>query len=457
MHANEEELTFSYFFANILEKLNFDNFERGEKMLKLRKIKINDIKFGRKTRIENKTLWVNKKELLEVVKGSDSRIASISANIAKPGEKIRIVPIKDIIEPRIKIEGPGAVFPGFLGPQETVGNGYTLALKGISVITCGQIIGFQEGLLDMSGPGAQYSYFSKLTNLVICPKVAQGLTQHQHEETLRMAGLRAAAYLAQAGKGIEPDEVEEFEALSPKTDPQIQLPKVLYVYMILSQGLLHDTYIYGKDSKEMMPTVLQPTEIMDGAIVSGNCVSACDKNCTYHHQNNPVIEELYKKHKKEINFIGVIVSNVCTTLAEKQRSANFAVKLAEYLGAEGAIISKEGFGNPDADMMMICAGLEKGGIKTVCLTDEYAGSDGASQSLADTTEKANAVISCGNANEIVVLPPMKKTIGGLNLVKNLAGASPKSLKENGSLEVELQVILGATNQLGFEKLSTREV
>ena len=32
---------------------------------------------------------------------------------------------------------------------------------------------------------------------------------------------------------------------------------------------------------------------MDGAIVSGNCVSACDKNSTYVHQNNPVIRSLY--------------------------------------------------------------------------------------------------------------------------------------------------------------------
>ncbi len=426
-------------------------------MLKLGKIKINDIKFGKKTRIENKILWVRKKEFLEFAKGNDSRIASITANIARPGEKTRIVPIKDVIEPRIKIDGPGAVFPGFLGPQETVGSGYTLALKGISVITCGQIVGFQEGLLDMSGPGAQYSYFSKLTNLVICPKVAKGLTQHQHEETLRVAGLRASAYLAQAGKGIEPDEIEEFEALTPKSDPSIALPRVVYIYMILSQGLLHDTYIYGKDSKETIPTILQPTEIMDGAIISGNCVSACDKNTTYHHQNNPVIHELYKKHGKEINFVGVIISNVSTTLAEKQRSAHSAVKLAEYLGAEGAVISKEGFGNPDADMMMICSGLEKLGIKTVCLTDEYAGSDGASQSLADTTEKANAMVSAGNANEVIVLPPMEKIIGDLDITKNLAGGYPKSVREDNSIEVELQAILGATNQLGFEKLSTREV
>lgn len=47
--------------------------------------------------------------------------------------------------------------------------------------------------------------------------------------------------------------------------------------MLQTQGLLHDTYVYGVDAKQIVPTLLYPTELMDGAIVSGNCVSACDK------------------------------------------------------------------------------------------------------------------------------------------------------------------------------------
>lgn len=55
------------------------------------------------------------------------------------------------------------------------------------------------------------------------------------------------------------------------------LPRVAYVQMLQSQGLLHDTYVYGVDAKKTLSTLMTPTEIMDGAIVSGNCVSACDK------------------------------------------------------------------------------------------------------------------------------------------------------------------------------------
>ena len=34
--------------------------------------------------------------------------------------------------------------------------------------------------------------------------------------------------------------------------------------MLQSQGLLHDTYYYGVDAKQIVPTFMYPTEIMDG-------------------------------------------------------------------------------------------------------------------------------------------------------------------------------------------------
>ena len=179
------------------------------------------------------------------------------------------------------------------------------------------------------------------------------------------------------------------------------LPRVAYVYMLQSQGLLHDTYVYGVDAKRIIPTFIYPTEIMDGAVISGNCVSACDKNTTYHHLNNPVIRELYNRNGKDINFIGVIITNENVTLADKQRSSDYTSKLVEYIGADGVIITEEGFGNPDTDLIMNCTKLEEKGIKTVIIADEYAGRDGMSQSLADASKSADAMVSVGNANELI--------------------------------------------------------
>ena len=61
--------------------------------------------------------------------------------------------------------------------------------------------------------------------------------------------------------------------------------------------------LYGVDVKKILPTVLSPLEVMDGAITSGNCVSACDKNSTYVHQNNPVIADMLRRHGKDFNFV----------------------------------------------------------------------------------------------------------------------------------------------------------
>jgi glycine reductase len=197
--------------------------------------------------------------------------------------------------------------------------------------------------------------------------------------------------------------------------------------------------------------------VFDGAIASSNCVSACDKNPTSVHQNSPVIEDLYAQHGKTINFLGCVITNENVTLADKERSSNMTAKLIEYLGAEACIISEEGFGNPDADLVMNCNKIEDKGIKTVLITDEYAGTDGASQSLADSTPKGDAVVTAGNANQVVTLPPRGTVIGYPEVANIIAGGWEGSLQADGSIIAEIQVITGSTNELGFAYLSAKTI
>jgi len=225
--------------------------------------------------------------------------------------------------------------------------------------------------------------------------------------------------------------------------------------MLQSQGLLHDTYVYGIDMKLSLTTMLSPTEVFDGAILSGNCVSACDKNTTYHHQNNPVIEDLFEQHGKTLNFCAMIITNENVFLMDKQRSSDWTAKLTKYLGLDGAIISQEGFGNPDTDLIMNCKKVEEAGVKTVIITDEYAGREGTSQSLADADPAADAVVTGGNANQVITLPPLKKIIGSIGHVEKIAGGFKGNMAKDGSITVEIQAIIGATNELGFNRLSAR--
>ena len=424
--------------------------------LEMGHIFIKDIQFAAESGIKDGVLSVSADALRAVVL-EDEKLKDVSFDIARPGESVRITPVKDVIEPRVKVEGRGGVFPGVIAKVDTVGSGKTYALKGMAVVTAGKIVGFQEGIIDMTGPGADYTPFSKTLNLVMVCEPQEGLKQHDYEAAVRFAGFRVAAYLGELAKELVPDEVKVYETCTIKEGltKYPDLPRVAYVQMLQSQGLLHDTYVYGVDAKKILPTILDPTETMDGAIVSGNCVSACDKNPTYVHQNNPVVEDLFAQHGKTLNFVCQIITNENVYLADKMRSSDWTAKLCKMLDLDGVIVSQEGFGNPDTDLIMNCKKIEAEGIKTVIITDEYAGRDGKSQSLADADAAADAVVTGGNANQVIILPKMDKVIGTLDYVTKIAGASEETLRSDGSLEVELQVITGATNETGFNRLSAR--
>ena len=430
--------------------------------LELGYIQIKDIQFSKECKVENGTLYVDPDAVKAYLYEDDdvkAWVKDFSFDIAKPGESVRITPVKDVIEPRVKVEGPGGVFPGVISKVETVGSGKTHVLRGMAVVTAGKIVGFQEGIIDMSGPGADYTPFSKLLNLVVVAEPAEGYQDHKHEyeHAVRIAGLRAATYIGELGREVTPDETAEFETYGIKEgmEKMPNLPRVAYVHMLQSQGLLHDTYVYGVDAKRSLTTIINPTETMDGAIISGNCVSACDKNTTYHHLNNPVVANLFAAHGKTLNYVCNIITNENVYLADKQRSSDWTAKLCRLLDLDGALVSQEGFGNPDTDLIMNCKKIELQGVKTVIITDEYAGQDGKSQSLADADPLADAVVTGGNANEVIVLPKMDKVIGTLDYVDVIAGGHAGSLRPDGTIEAELQVITGATNEMGFNRLSAR--
>ena len=423
--------------------------------LELHRIFVKRLVLGEKTGIVDGTLTINKKELLSLLSEDELLGKNIDVDVAMPGESVRIMPVKDVIEPRWKIEGKGQIFPGMLSDVETVGEGKTLVLSGAAVVTAGKIVRFQEGIIDMSGPGADYTPYSKTCNVVLLLEPSDPkMDKHDYEKACRMAGLKTAAYLARCCAEVKADKVEVFNQANLKEGMWAHpgLPKVGYLYMLQTQGLLHDTYLYGVDVKKILPTLLSPLEVMDGAITSGNCVSACDKNSTYVHQNNPVIADMMKRHGRDFNFVTCIITNENVTLADKRRSSSYATKLAGMLGLDGIVITEEGFGNPDADLVMNCWKAERMGIKTALLTDEYAGQDGASQSLADSCVEGDACVTAGNANEVIVLPPMKKVLGCPEEANVIAGGWQGSLAADGTITVELQAITGATSELGYTKL-----
>ncbi len=419
--------------------------------LELKKVEVKDIQFGQVTEVKEGTLYVNKEEIIEELKKIPG-ITDVKMDMARPGEKVRIIPVKDCIEPRVKVEGGEGGFPGVTTNLEQAGDGVVHVLDGVAVVTIGDIVGFQEGIIDMWGEGAKYTPFSKTLNIVIDLSVVDGFAPHKHEEAVRIAGLTAAELIGEAAREAEIASTEVYEkgTIMEETEKYPDLPKITYVEMLIAQGLLHDGYIYGHDAKTSLPTYLHPNEELDNAVISGNCVAACDKITTYQHQNNAVIKDLYAEHGKTINFLGTIMSPEMTTLDGKKRTTQYVINLVKQLGSDGAIVSEEGYGNPDSDLVMISAGCEKHGIKTVLITDECSGWDGMSQPLTDTADEAIAVISTGNVSHLVTLDVAEKVLGDPMAVENIAGGWAGAYDpETGVMKCELNAIIGSTSEIGF--------
>lgn len=422
----------------------------------LHRVAISDVRMAESSKVENGVLHIDRKEL-ETLILEDRYIREVEIKLARPGESKRIVPIKDVIEPRAKLNGDLDTFPGCLSdPNYIAGTGDTVVLDGVCVITSGPLVNFQEGLVDMSGPGAEFCAFSRKCNVVLVMTPRENITKHEHEKAVRLAGIRAARYLGALGRNAKERSTSVYPVINPFAPGAEHpgLPKVLYVCQVIAQGLLHDNYIYGLNAQGCLPLLARPTEFMDGAVISGNCAAPCHKHSTFHYQNNPIVEDLLAEHGKTLNFVGVAISPVRTAFVEKERIGRQVFKLAQMLGVDGVIISEDGGGNPEADLMFLTRLLEKDGIKTVIVTDEYAGADGASPGLADATPEADAVVTNGNGNQRVLLPPMEETIGVLGTVERITGGHAGGLLPDGSVDMEIAGIMGSTNELGFENLKT---
>ncbi|GAA0099440.1 glycine/sarcosine/betaine reductase component B subunit [Paraclostridium bifermentans] len=431
---------------------------------------VKSIEFSNETSYENGILRLNKEELLNFIK-EDERITDADLHIVNPGEMIRLCPVKEAIEPRVKVDNR-ALFPGFTGDLENCGHGKTHALKDCSVLVVGKHWGgFQDGLIDMGGKGAKYTYFSKIKNIVLVADTNEDFEKNEQQkknDALRVAGHKLAEYIAKCVQELEPEEVEvyELEGITKRSEKVNGLPSVVFVMQLQSQ-MEEDGYndlTYGWNTNHLVPTLMHPNEILDGAVVSGSFMPCSSKWSTYDIQNAPVIKRLYKEHGKSLNFLGVILSNLNVSLEQKERSAIYVAQIAKTLGADGAIVAEEGYGNPDADFVGCIVALEDVGVKVVGLTNECTGRDGNSQPLVTLDEKLDAIVSCGNVSELIDLPPMEKVIGELESLSRdgLSGGWSDdeilgpSVREDGSIIMENNAMFCGDQVLGWSTKTMKE-
>ncbi len=438
--------------------------------LKIRNFPVKEVVFGDNTAYSDGKLTINKQEALDVVK-KDEHITDADIVLANPGDMVRLCPVKDAVEPRCRLDGK-PLFPGVTGKIYPAGDGIQHALKECCVTVVGKHWGgFQDGLFDMGGEGAKLSYFSSLKNIVLVAdsdEVFEQKEQQKKNHALRWAGFRLAEYLGQTVKDQSSSDEEVFDLppILKRSEAVNKLPKTVLVMQAMSQmeEMGYNDLIYGWDSNHIIPTLVNPAEILGGAFVGGSFMPSSSTWCTYDIQNYPLVKSLMAEHGKSLNFLGIIFSNMNVALEQKERSALQVAQVASFLGADAAIVNMPGYGNPDADYIACIVALEDVGVKTVGVSNEATGRDGASQPLVTLDEKADALVSTGNVSELIELPPMKVIgeLAALGRDGNSGGWGSDevlgpSVRPDGSVIMENNGIFCGDQTCGWSRKTMREV
>jgi glycine reductase len=397
--------------------------------LELGTFPVRDIILGSSNRYAAGLVEIDKRGL-ELAILSDGRIQSVDIQVAKPGESCRITKVHDVLQPMVKVSGPGTCYPGVCGrPVATVGAGRTHRLGGLTVMELAEMPMYEgydspvEDFVDMSGPAAELSPYADTINVALRLVPSPGLSILDQNEATHGAALLASDTLAGLVKEMEPPELATYEL--PLCDPQ--LPRAVYITCIRSSEHYSNsvyafwTGIYGL-TRLTPPWLLHPNELLDGAISAGSPYHG-PAATSWVYANNPVVQEMYRLHGREISFAGVIaIRTRWSAQFEKDITSNQAAKLAQMVGAKGAVVTWDAGGNDFMETIRTVQACEKIGIKTVFLTGEESPESGGPP-LLEPLPEADAIVSTGfggHANRSrAPLPTVERIVGFDTIAENI--------------------------------------
>ena len=379
--------------------------------LSVETVKISNIQFGDSTELRGGVLYVSKADILAFAE-QESCFETLKIDIARPGESVRIINVVDVVQPRCKVSG-SADWPGVLTEEcEIAGHGVTRALEGVGITLCQNNTYWSRkwGSFDMSGECAAINPYAKMPQLVIEPMAPEMADFREYREGLRRVGYKTAVMLAKATLGTKADNEELFD----NETQYPELPGIAYSFQFYSKQYDTQNYrepmFYGIATPDSFPLVMQPTEILDGAI------SLCGGfRCltTYETQNHPVILELMRRHGKDLNFSGVIAT--VNSVESKHRilvSKMAAILLKETLKADGLIVTKGVGGASTLCVGAIASEAEKLGIKAVPIIQILNGKSNLGVECLISESNINSIVCSGTYYHNYTLPPVDVLLGG---------------------------------------------
>lgn len=429
---------------------------------------VKELKEGAKCAYENGVLTVNYEELLALAKPHAKNLSKIWFEVCRPGEDARIIHVLDTIQCMYKVETPdewgGREYPGVLNYPYTVGMGTTNILTGFALMQCcalpwddpNAVSGVsysREAIIEMKGFYKEYTPFCDTINLIMNMEVAPGKSMEEYDNDIRKCSHQVAQFLASLTQGQDPATTEVFD-----NTPKEGLPNVALVWQCQNQGVMSNTLLYGLPIYDIVPTLLEPNEMLDGCVVGANFAWPAFKVPSYVHANHPVLLELYKRHGVDLNFLGVIFCRSHNPSNwHKDRCCQLCAKIADQLHCQGIVMMWEGGGNAAVDGMLTIQNSERRGIKGSLATFEFGGKDGTEgQLLVDDVPEADAVVSGGSWEKPIVLEKVAKTYGGdtLRLDKESGGRFPDA-KEAITFETSVHMYMSG-NQSGYSKIAGHE-
>jgi len=426
--------------------------------LEIAEFPVKQLRLARAFRYDAGTLEVDQQALLSLV-AQDERIEVVSLAVVHSGEKVRVTGIRDIVEPRVKVGGGGQVFPGTLGAVEQVGDGRTHRLSGMAVIATAAYEGTaraglavqRSAILDLWGPGAEASRFSKLAGLVLVMKLREGLSDLEAHTAIQAAELKVAQRVAEGTVGLPPVDTVVFD-LGVR---QPQLPGV-----VLIQGCLTDSHnahsgvsYYGLPIRDSLATFAHPNELIDGAVTVATTRAVGHFPITWDWQNHPLALGLCREHGKRLNFLGVILERIqFDTFLGKEVLAHNTAQLAQTLGADGALVAWTGSGNAFVELMLTIRNCERRGIKTTLVTYEFGGKDGVDSPLLYYVAEADAVVSSGSRDRWLELPEPERVVGPYDKFTILSYPGAPTADAKGKLTLDARdMLIGGVDNWGGER------
>lgn len=341
--------------------------------------KIDEVKFGKETKIEGTTLYIREDICKDAIL-ADDLVVDIKIDIITSDKYNEYSEtIMDVQPIATKEEGK-------------LGEGITRVLDGVIMMVTGtdengvQIgeFGSSEGILERNimwnRPGApdKGEIFIK-TQVTIKENTNM-------ERPGPLAAHKASDYITQeireALKKLDDTLVTKVEELTHVRRPGRK--KIAIIKEIMGQGAMHDNIILpvepvgilgGKPNVDLgnVPVVLSPLEVLDGGIHALTCIGPASKETSRHYWREPLVIEAM--NDEEVDLVGVIFVGSPQINSEKFYVSERLGMLVETMDLDGAIITTEGFGNNHIDFASHHEQVGKRGIPVVGMT--FAANQGA--------------------------------------------------------------------------------